>query len=260
MTLSLCVLASSSAGNCTYVASAQTAILIDAGLSGKELLRRLVQVGVAAGRIQAVCLTHEHGDHTVGLSVLHKRLGLQLYANSSTVEALGRQPNNQALPWNIFTTGSPFLIGDLRIEPFSVPHDAYDPVGFIVENDGSRVGVVTDMGMATELIRQRLRQCRALVVEANHDERLVTNAKRPWSLKQRVLGRQGHLSNRHAAELLAQVADANLQAVFLAHLSGECNRPELAQDTVAKALRAKECSHVHVHLTYPDRASDVWQG
>lgn len=260
MALSLCVLASSSAGNCTYVASAQTAILVDAGLSGKELLRRLAQTGLAPERIKAVCLTHEHGDHTVGLSVLHKRLGVQLYANSSTVEALERQPNNKALPWNLFTTGSPFVIGDLRIEPFSVPHDAYDPVGFIVECGGCRVGIVTDMGTATELIRQRLRQCRALVVEANHDERLVTNAKRPWSLKQRVLGRQGHLSNRYAGELLTQVADANLQAVFLAHLSGECNRPELAQDTVVKALRVREYGHVRVLLTYPDRASEVWQG
>ena len=259
MAFTVCVLASGSAGNCTYIASEETALLIDAGLSHKELARRLDQIGVSPDRLCAVCLTHEHGDHTTGLRVLHRRQGLKLYANAGTVEAMERDPDHRDLKWNVFATGSPFPIGDLRIEPFSVPHDAYDPVGFVVSHGNRRVGIVTDMGMATELIRQRLRHCQMLVLESNHDEKMVTDAKRPWALKQRVLGRQGHLSNRGAAALIGEVAGPQLSAVYLAHLSAECNRPELAQETAAAALRELGFSQVRLCLTFPDRISEVWQ-
>lgn len=260
MGLTVCVLASGSAGNSLYAAAGSTAVLIDAGLSGRELARRLHQIGADPKTIRAVCLTHEHGDHTTGLGVLHRRWGARLYANAGTIEAMERNPDLGGLEWNVFTTGSPFEIGDLRVEPFSVPHDAYDPVGFVLVAGGVRAGIVTDMGMATELIRQRLRACRVLVVEANHDEQMVTDADRPWALKQRILGPQGHLSNRRAAELLVEVAGPDLEAVFLAHLSVDCNRPELARAVVADALRTAGHERVRVWLSSPDDVSEVWRG
>lgn len=258
MSLTICILGSGSSGNSTYVASEQTAILIDAGLTAKRTTERLEQIGIAPERLQGICLSHEHNDHTGGLRVLHKRYGIPLYANSGTREALIRDPAMVPLPWNIFTTGAPFQIGDLLIEPFSVPHDAYDPVGFIVHNASARVGVVTDMGMPTALVRERLKRCHAVVLESNHDERLLQDATRPWSLKQRITGRQGHLSNRVAATLAAEIAGPDLRHIFLAHLSEDCNRHDLALETTQTALREAGHTHIRVSLAFPDRISDVW--
>ena len=259
MGLQICVLASGSSGNCTLVRSDDTAILVDAGLSGRETARRLESVGVSLDQVQAVCLSHEHNDHTAGVSVLHRRHGIALFANSSTIEALNRDNGTSALRWSVFQTGSPFVVGSLRIEPFSVPHDASDPVGFIVSHGAMRIGVVTDMGSVTHLIRERLRPCRAIVLEANHDVEMLQGSDRPWSLKQRILGRQGHLSNEHAADLIADIAGPGLEQIFLAHLSAECNRADLALKTTVQRLEKIGHQHVRVSLSYPDRISDVWQ-
>ena len=255
--LKVCILASGSSGNCAYIASAQTRILVDAGLSGKEIARRLGAVGAGLPDINAVCVTHEHDDHTSALGILHRRHGIALYANAGTIQALERNEKLQGVTWSMFTTGSPFRIGDLRMEPFSVPHDSYDPVGFVVSAGDDRVGIVTDMGMATGLVRERLKHCRVIVIEANHDERMLKDADRPWSLKQRISGRQGHFSNRQAAELVAEVAGPALRVIFLAHLSADCNRPELAEAAMRQALEKICRPDVAVKLTYPDRVSDV---
>lgn len=256
----VCVLGSSSSGNCTYVASDRTAILIDAGLSGRETGRRLEEIGASSEAIEAICLTHEHGDHTAGLVALQKSGRIRLYANSGTIEGIMAKPGAESLKWNVFANGAPFRVGDLDIEPFSVPHDAYDPVGFLIRCGDWCGGVVTDMGMATGLIRERLRACQVLVLESNHDEGLLKDADRPWHLKQRIRGRQGHLSNEHAAALIAEVGGPHLKMVFLAHLSGECNRPDLALKTVSDVLRAKAMTHVTVRIAPADRVSDVWVG
>jgi len=257
MGLKLCVLASGSSGNCIYVASETTHILVDAGLSCRETTRRLAQVGLESSRLQAICLTHEHADHCSGLPVLQRRLDLPLYANTGTIEAVEQDSRLGGLPWNVFATGSPFEIGDLRIEPFSVPHDSYDPVGFAVLSGCVRAGIVTDMGVATGAVRERLRECHLLVIESNHDEDLLKEAERPWSLKQRIMGRQGHLSNAQAGELIAEIAGPRLKTVFLAHLSSACNSPDLALDTVRRALEANGHDQIGVKLTYQDRASEV---
>jgi phosphoribosyl 1,2-cyclic phosphodiesterase len=253
MALTVCVLGSGSSGNCTYIASEHTALLIDAGLSGVQVRRRLEAVGVAAAALRAVCVTHEHNDHRAALPVLHRRHGLALYANAGTIEAIEREARFKGLAWNVFLTGTPFEIGDLRLEPFSVPHDSYDPVGFVVSCNGARAGIVTDVGMVTELVRQRLRGCGVVVLEANHDAGLLREAARPWALKQRIAGRQGHLSNADAAALAAEVAGPELRAVCLAHLSADCNRPELAVAAVRTALCAKGWNAVEVYATHPDR-------
>lgn len=256
--MKVCVLASGSSGNCIFVGSAKTRILIDAGLSGRETTRRLALIDESLASIQGICLTHEHTDHIAGLSALHLRSGIPLFANAGTIDAVRRDESLGALKWQVFTTGAAFPIGDLTITPFSVSHDAYEPVGFIVATDRVRVGIVTDIGVRTQLVQERLRHCHALVIESNHDERLLADAKRPWHLKQRIAGRQGHLSNRHAAELIAEIACAELDHVFLSHLSLDCNRPELALKPAHEALVNKGFAHVRVCLTYADQISEIW--
>ncbi len=257
MALTVCVLASGSAANCIYVASPTTRILVDAGLSGRETQKRFEQLGVDVTSVHAVCLTHEHDDHRAALKTLHTRHGIGLYANAGTIDAIERDGKLGPVAWQVFATGVPFPLGDLTVEPFSVPHDSFDPVGYVVEHAGSRVGLVTDIGMATHAVRERLRGCRAIVLESNHDEEMLRNSSRPWSLKQRILGRQGHLSNAQAGELLASVAGPELRYVFLAHLSVDCNRPEVAVGTVRRLLDAAGHGHVEIKLTYAERPSDV---
>ncbi len=256
MSITVCVLASGSSGNCIYVASGNTRILIDAGLSRKETGVRLEGIGVELASIDAVCVTHEHSDHKSGLAVLQRRSSVALYGNAGTVDAIEQSDKTKGLDWNVFTTGQPFKIGDLDIEPFSVPHDSYDPVGFAVSCEGVRVGVVTDMGIVTELIRERLKNCDVLVLESNHDEQMLKQSQRPWSLKQRILGRQGHLSNSQAAELVVDVAGPRLKALFLAHLSSDCNTPDLALETVKSALSDSGKADIPVKVTWRSRACE----
>lgn len=258
MSLTVCSLASGSSGNATFVASAEHAVLVDAGISAKQVAVRLEQAGLAMDRLRGVCLSHEHSDHIAGIPVLHSRHGLPVYTNAGTAEALARDAKFAGVEWRIFASGSPFRVGDLLIEPFNVPHDALDPVGFVVRSGEARVAVVTDLGAATTLVRLRLRDCHAIVVESNHDEVMLQNSERPWSLKQRILSRQGHLSNDHAAALLAEVAGPQLQQVFLAHLSEDCNHPDSARACVARALAASGHAGVRVEVCHADRPSTVW--
>ncbi len=256
--MKLCVLGSGSSGNCTFVASGATRILIDAGLSGRETERRLGEIGESSSGINAICVTHEHSDHIAGLGVLHSRFGIPLYANGGTVESLRRVPRLARIEWRVFSTGSPFRVGGLDIEPFSVSHDAYEPVGFVVSSGRARAGIVTDIGVSTHLVRERLRGCSALVVESNHDESMLSDARRPWFLKQRIAGRQGHMSNQSAAEMIAEVAGPDLCCVYLSHLSSDCNRPELALGAARAALNRRGLQGVRVELTSASRISFVW--
>jgi len=258
MSLELCVLASGSSGNCTLIKSGDFAILIDAGLRARELVRRLEETGTSIEHVRGVCISHEHSDHTAGLAQLASKHGVPVYANRGTIDALMRKDTFKQIPWKVFSTGQAFEIDDVSIEPFSVPHDAYEPVGFIIDQSGVRIGVVSDMGIATSLIRTRLKSCRAVIVEANHDEKLLANAKRPEFLKQRIRGRQGHLSNQAAAELLAEIAGPQLEAAYLAHLSEDCNRPEIAMRTIERQMEKAGHEHVAIHMTYSDKISAVW--
>ena len=257
MGLKICVLASGSSGNCTYISSENTAILVDAGLSCRETLRRLMTIGVRCDNIRGICVTHEHNDHVSSLGALHRKMGASLYANSGTKDGAIVNGKLVGLPWNIFLTGEPFVIGDLKIEPFSVPHDTYDPVGFVVSIGKSRAGIVTDMGMPTELIRTKLRNCQVVIVESNHDELQLNDSSRPWVLKQRIKGWQGHLSNEQACQMLSDIAGPELKTVFLAHLSSECNKPELALKLASEVLVKQGYPAVSVRLTYSDKPSDI---
>ncbi len=259
MDLQVCVLGSGSSGNAIFIASGKTRVLIDAGLSAKQVALRLEQLGIVPESINGICVSHEHGDHISGLRVLQKRHGIPIYANAGTLTGIQRQPKAHEINVRIFQTGSPFEIGEITIEPFSVPHDAYEPVGFRLQGSGGCVGVVTDLGMGTSLIREKLKGCQALIMESNHDEDLLREAPRPWSLKQRIRSRQGHLSNIDAARLIADSATQALEHVFLAHLSSDCNTPETALRTVASQLRLDGLGHIQLEVAHPDRISNVWR-
>jgi phosphoribosyl 1,2-cyclic phosphodiesterase len=250
MTLKLCVLASGSSGNCTFIGTEKTRILIDAGLSARKTAERLADIGERVEDINAICVSHEHGDHIAGIRVLQKNHGIPVYANAGTLGSIGE------VKGACFTTGSPFTIGEFSIHPFPVPHDANDPVGFVFSAGSLTVGIATDIGMVTNALRERLRKCRAVVIEANHDEELLHAADRPWSLKQRIRGNQGHLSNRTAAALMAEIAGDGLQHLFLAHLSADCNSPHHARTTFETLLAEAGHTHVHVRLTGADGVSE----
>lgn len=258
MSLQVCILASGSSGNSIFVSSDTTRILIDAGISAKALAGRLAEIEVEPTDIQAICVSHEHDDHVRGLRVMHRRHGISLYGNNGTIEAIRREAKNRELPWQVFSTGSPFTIGDLTLNPFPVPHDAYEPVGFTIACGDDQIGIATDLGTPTALIRERLKPCRMVVLEANHDERMLMDAPRPWHLKQRIRGRQGHLSNDHAATMLAEIAGPHLSHVFLAHLSGDCNEEHLALRTARASLERCGNHHVEVRVAFPDRVSEMW--
>jgi phosphoribosyl 1,2-cyclic phosphodiesterase len=257
--MEVCILASGSSGNAIYVASAKTRLLIDAGLSARQIAVRLGQLGVVPESLNGICVSHEHGDHVAGLRVLQKRHGLPVYTNAGTLNGIRRQPKSDEISARVFQTGASFEIGDITVEPFSVPHDAYEPVGFRLQTASTCIGIVTDLGMCTSLIREKLKGCHAIVVEANHDEDLLREAPRPWALKQRIRSRQGHLSNIDAARLIAECATDSLQHVYLAHLSSDCNTPDTALRTVASQLRLDNLGHISLEVSHAHQITSVWR-
>lgn len=254
--MEICVLASGSSGNCIYVAGGGTRLLIDAGLSRKETAIRLAQLGLALDDMAGVLFTHDHADHCVRADVIHRRHALPFYANEGTAAGIDLVTKRSDLVWKIFETGSPFAIGSLQVEPFSVPHDAADAVGFVISDGRVRLGIATDLGMATTLIRNRLSDCDALILETNHDVEMLRQSGRPWSLIQRILGRQGHLSNEDAAELLSSLLSPRLRVVFLAHLSAKCNTPALAAHAVREVLQRAQREDIRLVHTAADAISE----
>lgn len=234
----LTVLGSGSSGNCAVVSTGRTTVLIDAGLSAKQICLRMESAGYSLEQLDGILLTHEHQDHTGGLEVLSGKHKLSLFATPLTQETLlGSLKFRGAPSWKIMNTGSAFDFQDLRIECFPVPHDAVDPVGFIIADEESRLGVLSDVGFVTNLIKDRLRASDSLFVEANYDTQLLeADTKRPWATKQRISSRHGHLSNDQAAELLEEIAHPDLHHVVLGHLSDDCNDPDRVVKRMQESL------------------------
>jgi phosphoribosyl 1,2-cyclic phosphodiesterase len=245
----LTILGSGSGGNCAYVETAETRILIDAGFSLRQIRQRLATIGRAPENLTGILVTHEHADHVQGLVMLGAKLGIPVYCNRATQEAMEYQLEAR-FKCRLFETGGSFEVGDIGVDTFSVPHDAQDPVGYLLHTTAGRVGIVTDLGHATKLVLQRVRAANVLVFESNHDVKMLQESPhRPWSLKQRILGRHGHLSNDEAAEAVTEIMSAELRHLYLAHLSRECNRPELARRVMAECLDKIGANHVHLELT-----------
>ncbi|MEI6278285.1 MAG: MBL fold metallo-hydrolase [Verrucomicrobiae bacterium] len=239
------VLASGSSGNALLLRSGGCSVLVDAGLSARRLASRLDACGAPPESLTGILLTHEHGDHTRGLKVLLARHRIPVFANPLTADHLKRA--GVGAEWNLFSSGATFRLGSFEILAFSVPHDAADPVGFLLRANGSTFGVLTDLGHATRHVVESVRGVKALLIETNHDEGLLQqDTKRPWPVKQRILSRHGHLSNAAAAALVADVATGSLTHVLLGHLSRDCNSPDLAIAAVGSRLREK--GHMNVTI------------
>src|SRR6266702_2717872 len=252
---SLTMLGSGSAGNSALVATGHCKILVDGGLSARQLVLRLAQCGVTPEQLDGVLLTHEHGDHVCGLEVLCRKFDLPIYCNALTAEAIRcdglfeRVPKAFGTNWRIFRTGSEFSICDVTVQTFPVPHDAVDPLGFAFHAGSSGLGFITDLGYATKMIIERLREVQTLVIETNHDEKLLQNdSHRPWPVKQRIQSRHGHLSNAAAASVIEQLLPGKIERVVLGHLSRDCNTPELALGAVRASL--EKCGKLEMELHF----------
>jgi len=246
------ILGSGSGGNCAYLETAETRLLIDAGFSGRQIRQKLAGISRAPEGLSGILITHEHSDHISGLVGLAARLNLPIYCNRQTREAIESQLRIK-VNGQIFETGQSFEIGDVQVDTFSIPHDAIDPVGFLLRTPAGRIGFLTDLGHATKLIIERIRSSNVLVLETNHDvQMLQDDPKRPWSLKQRILSRHGHLSNEAGADVAEQIASSELRHIYLGHLSRDCNKPELAHRAVAARLKKIGATHIGVEVTSQD--------
>lgn len=252
--MKLHVLASGSTGNATCIQFGGTSILVDAGISAKRVKAGLDAIGVAVEDVSAVFVTHEHTDHISGLATLIKKYQLPVYARRATLNAMACRTTLPSaccheLPESLD-------VGKMRIEPFSISHDAADPVGFNIFAGKTKCSYATDIGYVSDSVKKRLANSDVMVFESNHDVDMLQTGAYPWYLKKRILGERGHLSNDDCGKILAKLAKQNHTDVFLAHMSKENNRPSVAEATVSSILQESGyClgKDITLHLTYPDR-------
>ena len=273
MSVKFTILGSGSSGNCAYVETAETRILVDAGFSPLQIRKRLASIGRTPENLTAILVTHEHSDHISGILGIADKFHIPVYCNRPTQDATlwafkskwaGKK--NPALngfdsiesikakiDWRLFNTGAGFEIGDVSIETFQIPHDAQDPVGYLLRTAAGNFGFATDLGHTTKLVLDRIRAANVLVLESNHDVKMLQDCpRRAWSLKQRILGRHGHLSNEAAAEAAEQIMSAELKHLYLAHLSRECNKTELAHRVMSGRLQKIGATHVQMQIAAQD--------
>jgi phosphoribosyl 1,2-cyclic phosphodiesterase len=252
----ICVLASSSAGNSTFLGTASTRILIDAGLSRRETESRLAAIGEAPERLDAILITHEHSDHVAGLPILLRRYAVPVFLThltAPTIEWNGVEPRLE-----LFQAGTGFTIGDIRVDSFTIPHDSIDPVGFTFRVEGRRIGHVTDLGYIPDSIRVHLRGADFLVLESNHDLEMLKVGPYPWAVKQRVMGRRGHLSNDVVGEYIRNDLGAETRTLVLGHLSEHNNHPALAFQVADQALRRRALP-TRLVVAEPRRQSELFR-
>ena len=242
MGVTVSVLASGSRGNSTLIETSKTKILLDAGLSGRETFRRSRALHQDAHSVAAILITHEHSDHVCGLAVLARKLKVPVFMTGATHAAWAKAVRDtdpvgpEVAKLEIFAAGKSFQIGDIAVTPFTIPHDAADPVGFTFRAEGVKIGFVTDLGYLPASVRDHLRRCDVLVAESNHDLEMLRVGPYPWSVKQRVMSRVGHLSNAALADFFASDYDGEAAYVMLAHLSEQNNHPALARGAAEQAL------------------------
>ncbi len=240
--MKLCSIASGSSGNCIYVGSNQTNLLVDAGVSAKRIENGLNGIDILPDTIQGILITHEHSDHVQGLGVLARKYHIPIYATYETARAIMKIKSLGEISEELFHFIHPnegFQINDIDIEPFSTSHDASNPVCYTMHSQGQKVGIATDLGKYDDYIISKLTASEILLVEANHDVNMLMVGKYPYYLKQRILGDRGHLSNESSADLISKLFHPRLQHILLAHLSKENNYEELAYETVCCELMSR---------------------
>lgn len=233
--MDLCSIASGSSGNCTYAGTDRTALLVDAGISARQIERGLGRIDRALGDLTGILITHEHSDHIKGLGVLARRYGIPIYGTRGTLRAIASATSLGKIDVGLFREiheDREFEIGDITVHPFEIPHDASQPCAYRLTKGEHSVAVVTDLGVFSNYIVENLQGVNGIVLEANHDIRMLQAGPYPYYLKQRILGTHGHLSNENAGRLLCRILHDNLKCVFLGHLSKENNYDALAYETV----------------------------
>ena len=248
------VLKSGSDGNCTVVHCGESALLIDCGVGLKALRAGLEQAGIQEQWIKGILITHEHADHVKGLDVVARHLGVPVYATRLCADYL-RGHIKKAPAFTLIEKGSDFGVGGFGVRAFPLQHDAVETVGYMLTHESTKVGVATDFGAATATTDFHLRGSDTLMIESNYDLNLLAASTRPWRLKQRILGPHGHMSNPDCAEMLGRILSANTRNVILAHISGECNKPELARAGAEASLRALQ--RQEVFLTCGSRSKAI---
>ncbi len=251
--LAVCMLASGSKGNAIFISDGSTSILVDAGLSGIEIERRMKSKGLCPEDLDAILVSHEHSDHIQGVGVLARRFRLPVYCNSKTIKASPQIGNIEDV--QSFECGSTFTINNLSIHPFSVSHDAEDPSGFTISQKETKIGIATDLGIGTSMVKEHLKGCSLLIIEANHDQTMLENGPYPWPVKQRIKSRIGHLSNEDSKRLLNEVKHDRLLHVILAHLSEINNTPQEAIRVVGQAINN---FNIRLAVATQDRCGDVF--
>lgn len=235
--LKFCSLYSGSSGNCLYVSSNGTKILIDCGTSCKKICEGLASINSSIEDIDAILVTHEHSDHIQSLGMVSKKFNIPVYANLETWNAMESQKEKLSFEnINIFENNKEFLLNDLTIHPFSTPHDAANPCGFNIHNGKKKLSIATDLGHMNNDIFKQLEDSSFILLESNYDPEILKVSKYPFQLKQRIAGKYGHLSNETAGKTISALMRKNLKQVVLGHLSKENNFPELAYQTVADEL------------------------
>ena len=250
-----CPLASGSRGNSIYLSTTNAKILIDAGISAKNISNKLASLNIDVHEIDAILITHEHTDHIRGLDILSKKFKIPIFANAETAKAIySTMKTNPS--FKIFTTGETFEFYDLIISPFSVQHDTCDPVGFAIKIGNTKIGICTDLGFISTSVTMNLQNCNYLYIESNHEPSMVFSSNRPYSCKNRILGRQGHLSNDNCAKLIYSIHSEEMKHIFLAHLSSECNNPELAIKKTMEQLALKNAK-TPVSIAHQNEPSNI---
>lgn len=255
-------IASGSSGNCIFVGSDKTNLLVDAGISGKRIENGLNNIDIKPDTIQGILITHEHSDHVSGLGVMARRYHMPIYATYETVMAISRIKSLGEIPDELINYIEPdksFYINDILVEPFSTSHDASNPVCYTMEVDGDKVGIATDLGKYDEYIIDKLSGSDLLMIEANHDTNMLMVGRYPYYLKQRILGDRGHLSNDSSADLISKLISKKKQHIVLAHLSKENNYEELAYETVLCELMrlGVGISDLNLSVAHRDTPSDI---
>jgi phosphoribosyl 1,2-cyclic phosphodiesterase len=253
--MKLLILGSGSSGNAAILEVQGTRLMIDAGLSAKQLTLRMQAGGVDPSSISAVILSHEHGDHTRGLKTFLKKYPVPLFATPATLHVLKEQLGEETHCVS-FDAGQAFDLSHVKVQTFSVPHDAVDPVGFTFSDGKNRLGVILDSGHVTRNMTAHLKDVHALFIEANYDDQLLDqDMKRPWATKQRIRSRHGHLSNIQVSELLEQIVHDKMQRIILGHLSSDCNQPDLVLNFLRECIEKTPHRHIQLHCAETHQCS-----
>lgn len=255
--LKICILASSSAGNSAFIATDRTRLLIDAGLSRREIAKRLAAIGEDVQSLTAILITHEHTDHTCGLAAIVKAAdrAIPVYVTHGTARFIDWGESTPVL--EAFQAGCSFSIGDFDIASFTIPHDAVDPVGYTLSAQGVKVAIATDLGYVPDSLRVHLRGTDMLLLESNHDLEMLRVGPYPWCVKQRVMSRRGHLSNEVAADFIERDLDTRVSTVVLGHISEHNNHPELVRNMGLKALNGRAL-FTRLVVAHPGVQSEVF--